>query len=67
MRNINSFDQLYRLISARKVPFFVVFFVVVVITYAILFAIDFIPEPVDKSNKENIMDLFAIVCFGCPL
>jgi LPXTG-site transpeptidase (sortase) family protein len=47
------FDQLYREIKLRKVPFFVVFFIIVFVTYSILFAIDFIPEPVTSVSSEE--------------
>ncbi len=48
---MTSFDQLYRQLWARKVPFIMVFFVVVLFTYAILFIIDFIPEPIEEDTE----------------
>ena len=52
MSRPKSFDELYDLLRARKVPFFMVFFMVVFFTYAILYALDFYPELVMPEQKE---------------
>ncbi len=49
----NSFDELYRLLVLRKVPFLIVFFIVTFISYAALYAIDFIPEPIEATNSDS--------------
>lgn len=51
MKPAYSFDALYRQLQLRKIPFFVTFFVVLVISYAFLYAIDFIPEPIEEAEK----------------
>jgi LPXTG-site transpeptidase (sortase) family protein len=50
---MNPLDRILHRLWERKVPFFLVFFAVVLITYAVLFAIDFIPEPVDGDNASD--------------
>lgn len=45
------YRELYNLIYARKVPFFIVFFIAVLLSYGVLFAIDFIPEPLSEETK----------------
>ena len=49
-----SFDDLYQRLMVRKVTFVLVFFVTVVITYGILFAIDFIPEPINDNPTQPV-------------
>ena len=49
----NSFDELYRLLVLRKVPFLIVFFVVTFLSYSVLYAIDFIPEPIEATNNDS--------------
>lgn len=46
MKSANSFEELYRQLRLRKVPFLMVFFATVFLTYLVLYIIDFIPEPV---------------------
>lgn len=53
MNSPHSFSELYRQIRLRKVPFLVVFFGIVLITYGFLYAIDFIPEPVETPVEEE--------------
>ena len=49
MKQAESFDEMYRQVRLRKVPFLITFAVIVTFTYAILYAIDFIPEPINES------------------
>lgn len=53
MKQAESFDELYRQIRLRKVPFFIVFAVIVTLTYGFLYAIDFIPEPVSEETPTE--------------
>lgn len=58
MHSPRSFDELYTLVKLRKVPFLIVFFIVIFLSYGLLYAIDFIPEPVDEyptkvTNEMN--------------
>lgn len=53
MKQAESFEELYRQIRLRKVPFLIAFTVIVTLTYGFLYLIDFIPEPVtDKVDAE---------------
>ncbi len=58
MKSANSFEELYRQLRLRKVPFLMVFFVTVFVTYFVLYAIDFIPEPIEEA-PEAISAEFA--------
>lgn len=53
MQTANSFQELYRQIAARKVPFFIVFFVAVFVSYTILYVIDLYPEPVTPTKEAT--------------
>ncbi len=53
MQDPHSFDDLYRQLRLRKVPFLVVFFLTVMVTYLALVVIDFIPEaPAETATEE---------------
>jgi hypothetical protein len=56
-QNPHSFNDFYTLLKLRKVPFFIVFFLAVLVSYGVLFAIDFIPEPIDevKNAQEAVV------------
>ncbi len=54
MKKANSLGELYNQISVRKRPFFITFAVIVTLSYAVLFAIDFIPEPVDSPDIQPL-------------
>lgn len=54
MKPIHSFDELYRALQLRKVPFFITFFIVIIATYALLYVIDFYPEPVTEEAKKEV-------------
>src|SRR3989344_8096563 len=49
-------EQIFDQIWARKYAFFVVFMVIVTLSYGFLFAIDFIPEAPDKTEKTSGTD-----------
>lgn len=53
MSHPHTFNELYRRIQARKVPFFLTFFVIVLLTYALLYALDFYPEPVTEPAEDE--------------
>lgn len=54
MQQAETFDELYRQIRLRKVPFLVTFAVIVLVSYAFLYIIDLIPEPIEESiNAEE--------------
>lgn len=55
-REFMTFNQLFNLLYARKVPFLVTFFVVVFLTYMVLFIIDFIPEPVEEEKDTLVTE-----------
>lgn len=59
MAHIHNLEQLYRVIMARKVPFFAVFFVAVFVTYAFLYALDIYPEPIEEESEEAVNALVA--------
>ena len=51
MKQAESFDELYRQIRLRRVPFLLAFAVIVTLTYAFLYVIDFVPEPVEEESE----------------
>ncbi len=53
MHQAETFDELYRQIRLRKVPFLVAFTVIVSLTYGLLYIIDFIPEPIEESTNTE--------------
>lgn len=60
MQRPNSFDELYRQLCLRKVPFLVVFFLTILVTYLFLVIIDFIPEaPKEGATSETETSLDA--------
>lgn len=59
MYSQNSFDEIYTLMKLRKVPFLVVFFIVTFVSYGLLYAIDFIPEPIEGATEEVSTDVAA--------
>ena len=54
MQTANSFTELYRQISDRKVPFLIMFFLVVFTTYTVLYVIDIYPEPVTTKAATTV-------------
>ncbi len=42
--------SLYKDISERWAPFLLVFFFIVLVSYAVLYALDFIPEPIEEDT-----------------
>ncbi len=56
MYSQNSFEELYTLIKLRKVPFLVVFFIVTFVSYGALYAIDFIPEPIEAASEDTSVE-----------
>jgi LPXTG-site transpeptidase (sortase) family protein len=62
MKKPHSFNELLEQIKVRKVSFFIVFFFVVLLTYSILYAIDFVPEPVEsEATKAATVETDSIV------
>lgn len=59
MKQAESFEELYRQIRLRKVPFFLAFAVIVTLTYGFLYFIDFIPEPIEENSVEVTESLVA--------
>jgi LPXTG-site transpeptidase (sortase) family protein len=56
MQSPHSFDELYRQLTLRKIPFLMVFFVTIFVTYLVLVVIDFIPEaPAESVSPEDTM------------
>lgn len=53
MKLSEQFNAVYDELKTYKVPFVIVFFVIVLLTYGILYAIDFIPEPVDAIDQSQ--------------
>jgi len=51
MRQAETFEELYRQIRLRKVPFLVAFAIIVTLTYGFLYLIDLIPEPIEESAR----------------
>lgn len=49
MNHSRTIFEMYDQIVARKTLFFGVFFIVILLTYGFLFAIDFIPEPINDE------------------
>lgn len=56
MKANHRFEELYSDVSAHKLAFFGAFFAIVTVSYAVLYVIDFIPEPIDEANSEEISD-----------
>ncbi len=52
MKVPSNFNELYRQLMLRKIPFLVVFFGTIFITYLFLFIIDFIPEAPAVGEEE---------------
>jgi LPXTG-site transpeptidase (sortase) family protein len=62
MKSATNFDELYRQLRVRLVPFLAVFFAVVFLTYLVLYIIDFIPEAPDEGvdqDTETVIDTVA--------
>lgn len=56
MQRPHSFEELYRQLRLRIVPFLVVFFLTIVVSYLVLVIIDFIPEaPEETTTTEDVM------------
>lgn len=59
MKTATSFEELYRQVRVRIVPFLVTFFLVIFATYLVLYVIDFIPEAPAKT-EEVIKELDTV-------
>lgn len=55
------FDSLYNQINSKKITFFVTFFGVVFLSYAVLFAIDFLPEPIQETSNTKTTEKIDII------
>lgn len=53
--------DLYEQVATRKVPFLLVFFGVILVTYGVLFAVDFIPEPVEEEGVVGAVEAPGVV------
>lgn len=61
MKNPYSFDSFLKLLIERKVAFLVTFFCVVTVSYALLYIIDFIPEPIETEESQEVVAEEAVV------
>jgi len=61
MKNPYSFDSFLKLLIERKVAFLVTFFCVVTVSYALLYIIDFIPEPIEIEESQEVVAEEAVV------
>jgi len=61
MKQADSFEELYRQVRLRKVPFFVAFAVIVTLTYSFLYILDFIPEPITEEVTEEAVEETEII------
>ncbi len=55
------FDSLYNQINSKKITFFITFFGVVFLSYAVLFAIDFLPEPIQETSNTKTTEKIDII------
>jgi LPXTG-site transpeptidase (sortase) family protein len=54
MHNMTQFEKVWQVIYESRWQFLVVFFGIYTITYAILFAIDFVPEPIESGTESSL-------------
>ncbi len=54
MKAPSNFNELYRQLMLRKVPFLMVFFGTIFITYLFLFIVDFIPEAPAADDEVHV-------------
>lgn len=53
MKWAQSFDEFYKQVRLRKVPFLIAFAIIVTLSYAVLYVIDFVPEPISEETQTD--------------